>query len=496
MKARRTRFDGKTAAAVTVVLTMAIYSLSTDGAHGKKDEDVKKERYLLLDSRVVANTQNAQLTLGVVEKHASNPLFGEDEPWEKRYDNLYARVIYDEEEQLYKCWYMPFIIDNSAKGMTLEEREETLYRSPEDRDEGICYAVSEDGLRWEKPRLGVVEFLGNSENNIAVRGPHGASVFKDLHDPDPARRYKAFMIGHTTGHQMLAVAFSADGVRWSQQIPCPEAGIAWDSANNALWSPELGEYVGFTRISSETKVTVNGQEQGVRAVGRVASKDFLRWTKVKQVFEGKQPHLQIYCMPVFRYQGIYLGLPAIYNTETDRTHTELAWSPDTIQWHRVCPGSPLIPQGSERADYDWGCVYAAANPVFLDEEIRLYYGASDGPHSGWRVGSFCLATLRPDGFAGYEQISSGIPAVITTRLVTSYFASLRITADVQEGGSVRAAVVGEQGAPIVEGELIHNSVTDGKVTWRAGWDPTAARGTDVRLRFELQNAKLYSFSCN
>ena len=65
----------------------------------------------------------------------------------------------------------------------------------------------------------------------------------------------------------------------------------------------------------------------MRAVGRVASKDFLKWTQVEQVFEGEMPHLQIYCMPVFRYQGIYLGLPAIYNTETDRTHTELAWSP-------------------------------------------------------------------------------------------------------------------------------------------------------------------------
>ena len=361
MDARRTKFYGKTAVTATIMLTMAIYSLSTDGAHGKKDEDVKKERYLLLDSRVVANTQNAQLTLGVVEKHASNPLFGEDEPWEKRYDNLYPRVIYDEEVQLYKCWYMPFIIDNSAKGMTLEEREETPYRSPEDRDEGICYAFSKDGFHWEKPKLGFVEFLGNSENNIAMRGPHGASVFKDLRDPDPARRYKALMIGHTTGHQMLAVAFSADGVRWSREIPCPEAGIAWDSANNALWVPERGEYVGFTRISSETKVTVNGQEQGVRAVGRVASKDFLKWTQVEQVFEGGVPHLQIYCMPVFRYQGIYLGLPAIYNTETDRTHTELAWSPDTIRWHRVCPGSPLIPQGSERDDYDWGCVFPADN---------------------------------------------------------------------------------------------------------------------------------------
>ena len=79
----------------------------------------------------------------------------------------------------------------------------------------------------------------------------------------------------------------------------PRSGIAWDSANNALWSPELGEYVGFTRISSETKVTVNGQEQGVRAVGRVASKDFLKWTQVEQMFEGEKPHLQIYCMPVY-----------------------------------------------------------------------------------------------------------------------------------------------------------------------------------------------------
>ena len=39
MKARRTRFDGKTAAAATVVLAMAIYRLSTDGAHGMKDNE-------------------------------------------------------------------------------------------------------------------------------------------------------------------------------------------------------------------------------------------------------------------------------------------------------------------------------------------------------------------------------------------------------------------------------------------------------------------------
>jgi hypothetical protein len=214
------------------------------------------------------------------------------------------------------------------------------------------------------------------------------------------------------------------------------------------------------------------------------------------MFEGEKPHLQIYCMPVFRYQGIYLGLPAIYNTETDRTHTELAWSPDTIRWHRVCPGSPLIPQGSERDDYDWGCVYPAANPVFLDEEIRLYYGARDGPHSGWRVGSFCLAMLRPDGFAGYEPMLADKLAIITTKPITGYFASLRITADVEAGGFVRAAVVDEQGAVLVDSEPIHSTATNGVITWKAGWDPNAARGKDIRLKFELRGAKLYSFSCN
>ena len=142
-----------------------------------------------------------------------------------------------------------------------------------------------------------------------------------------------------------------------------------------------------------------------------------------------------------------------------------------------------------------GGVYPAANPVFLDEEIRLYYGASDGPHSGWRVGSFCLATLRPDGFAGYEPISVDKPAILTTKPIAGYFGALRITADVESGGFVRATVVDEQGATLVDGEPIRSSVTNGKMTWKAGWDPIATSGKEIRLKFELQNSKLYSFSC-
>jgi hypothetical protein len=38
----------------------------------------------------------------------------------------------------------------------------------EDNDERqyTCYAESGDGIRWTKPRLGLVEFAGSTENNI------------------------------------------------------------------------------------------------------------------------------------------------------------------------------------------------------------------------------------------------------------------------------------------------------------------------------------------
>ncbi len=195
-----------------------------------------RTRFLVLDSRIVETTENAKLTLGTTAKSKHNPLMAEDEPWEKRFDNLYANVIYDQEDKLYKCWYSPFIVDNSASGMTLEQRRETRYRPPRDREMAICYAVSTDGIKWEKPVLGLVEFADSKQNNILWRGPHGAGVLKDPGDPDPARRYKAIFKG-----ERLSVAFSPDGLHWGKAVPCPEVDVAGDTHNNAFSAPDTGQ---------------------------------------------------------------------------------------------------------------------------------------------------------------------------------------------------------------------------------------------------------------
>ncbi|MCY3550403.1 MAG: hypothetical protein OXH39_08065 [Candidatus Poribacteria bacterium] len=68
-------------------------------------------RRLVLDDRIIEEVVEAKLTLGEITKPSQNPLFGEDKPWEPRFDNVYANVIYDTDDRLYKCWYNPFIVD-------------------------------------------------------------------------------------------------------------------------------------------------------------------------------------------------------------------------------------------------------------------------------------------------------------------------------------------------------------------------------------------------
>ena len=444
-------------------------------------------RYLLLDNRVVDDTENAELTLGTVEKHGANPLFGEDRPWEKRFDNLYANVVHDDEAGIYKCWYSPFVVDHSSREMTLRQRREMKYRAPRNREMAICYATSKDGLAWDKPDLGIVDYDGSKANNILMRGgegevvrggPHGSGILRDASDPDPNRRYKAFFKS-----KALSVAFSADGVYWDPAAARAVAKSSGDTHNNAFWAPTLGRYVGITRQW--------GKPFG-RQVARTSSDDFVDWDEPRIVLQGLNENEQTYAMPVFFHGGVYIGLLAVHDQEADTVWTELAWSADTETWHRVLPGTPLIPIGREEGDYDWGCVYAAASPVVLKDEIRLYYGGSDGLHTSWRNGFLCLATLRPDGFAGYKASSVSAQAVVTTSAVVDAQVPLRISADVAEGGKVIARALGEDRRALAESEPLMTSGSDALVRWRD--DGATSEVRTARLQFAFERATVYSFS--
>lgn len=433
-----------------------------------------ESKYLLLDSRIIDRAENVRLVLGKVEKDLHNPLFIEDKPWEVRFDNLYANVLFDDEEEIYKVWYNPFIIDEVTSSTPPDKRKSTPY-GPKKREMGVCYAISKDGIVWEKPELGIIDFNGSTKNNLVMRHVHGVGIQKDMRDSNPQRRYKAFMQG--------GVATSPDGLHWSDFIACPEINARGDTHNNSFYDDRRKKYIGITRLWD-----------GQRIVGQTESVDFLKWTEAVEILRAlsEEAHRQTYATLVFRYAKVYLGLVMMFDTRDDIVDCELAWSPDTVHWERVRPGTPLIPRGSE-GSFDSACIYGAAYPIFRNGELLLYYGGSDGPHTGWRAGGFGLARLRLDGFAGMEPMKPTETAIIVTKPIECTGKNLQVNVD-SAGGSLRVAVLNIDGLELDECQPISANLTDGIVTWRGNQDLASLIGKQICLLFELKSSKLYSFS--
>jgi hypothetical protein len=93
-------------------------------------------------------------------------------------------VWYDPEDKTFKMWYF-------AKG-------------------GTAYAVSKDGVAWEKPELDV-----KKGSNLVETSPRDSStVWLDLQEKDPKKRYKMFRSASRPEKKSwcLWVHFSADGI--------------------------------------------------------------------------------------------------------------------------------------------------------------------------------------------------------------------------------------------------------------------------------------------
>ena len=465
--------------------------------------------YLVLDDTIISKLDNLNLTLGTVTKCESNPLFAEDfyaEPprkWEVRFDNLYPNVIID--DGVFKLWYNAFIREEASGNTPPDKRTPKLYDSGK-REDGLLYATSKDGIHWTKPDLGIVSFDGSTGNNIVMstetHGIHGVGVIKDPTDIDPDRRYKALYLENINKDKM-ATSFSNDGLHWSDTVHWPEFDAVGDTHNNAIRMPETGEYVGITRGWAGDKPNL------YRTVLRTTSRDFVNWTEPETVLVGQNMEDQIYSMPIAPYQNLYIGLPAIFHGGDDRAanwdmvDTELAWSTDTIKWNRVLPGTALIPRGAGNyptGEYDCGCIYAAA-PVLVDDSIYLYYGGSNGLHTFFREGFFCLATLPKDRFAGYSTQESDAPGVMITepfKFDSTGSLSLRVNAETKDG-CVKVGLLDSDGRTIMgfsidDCVITQDTPLEKKVTWSENADKL--RDRSVKLQFILEGCTLFAFSGN
>ncbi|MCB1235560.1 MAG: hypothetical protein KDM91_10855 [Verrucomicrobiae bacterium] len=352
--------------------------------------------------------------------------------------------------------------------------------------ETTCYAESADGLRFEKPKLGLFEWEGSKDNNIVWNGAggHNFTAFRD-DNPDCAAdaRYKAIGSGGGVGKGLFYFK-SPDGVRWTQvrSEPIITDG-AFDSQNLAFWDGARGEYRAYWRIFTNK----------VRAIRTATSKDFLTWeNQADLTYPEGTPAQHLYTnaiRPYFRAPHVYLGFPTRYlPDEGQRVEPIFMISRDGVEFLRY--NEPVIPEDApedrrgNRSNYmTWGMVQLPGKP----DEISVYATeAYYGPVPG-RVRRF---VYRLDGFVSLR--AAGEPGEVLTKAVAYRGNHLTLNYAAREGGSVSVELLDPKGATLAKSEPLTGDSVKATVKWDNGEPIAAQAGKPVHLRFTLQNADLYS----
>jgi len=396
------------------------------------------------------------------------------------------------------------------------------------------YFESEDGIHWEKPNLGLMEFEGSKENNlIDVRFNGFSKEFPTYYDypfsvfidpnSEPQERYKTVWSSRVSrkdfeqkykntrdwtsyavekySDEVLAmkVAVSPDGFQW-KELPDPILFEFNDTQNIGYFDSKLQKYVLYTRIYSARTLTPGTVSR--RAIGRTESKNFKQFPLSKIIIETESdmhPADHFYTNCYTTIPGApdhHLMFPTIYNIGDDDTDLRLYSSYNGINWHHI-PGPPIL-QNQTFGEPDGGCFFVYPNLVERPNgDWILPYIGYDVPHKyprgGYRSEPGML--VWPKGrLVGIE--SPVVGEFATTRFLLPTGEKIKINALTQRTGHIKVELVESNGKPI-EGYTFEESdpiIGDQhwtELTWNGKSKLPVEPGTPIWLRFKLSQAKIY-----
>jgi hypothetical protein len=428
--------------------------------------------------------------------HPANPVVRPTTRWEK-YDEYAERtktrsnpaamvfsdgVFFDPRDRLFKMWYMGGYSQNT------------------------CYAVSHDGITWEKPTLDVVP----GTNIVMAQHRDSSTIWLDLGERDPARRYKM-----TFWHDNYLLLYVApDGVHWT---PVGRSGPAGDRTT-FFYNPFRRMWVFSIRDEPPTG--------GGRFRRYLETADFeqgAHWHKDQpvpwvssDVDDPRRPEYnvpaELYNLDCVAYESVLLGLFTIFRGERNEREKPndlcVGFSRDGFHWARP-DRRAFLPVSEHVGDWNWANVQSAGGVCLVVKDQLYFYvsGRHGVPGSGDPgVCSTGLAILRRDGFVsmdrhdsagGVERIDPSIePGTLVTRPVRFSGRHLFVNVDTP-GGAVRVDVLDREGRPVPgfsaeQCTPVGGDRTRARVSW-AGADLSSLAGETVRFRFTLLAGSLYAF---
>jgi hypothetical protein len=465
--------------------------------------DIGDRLEIFVDHALIDTMDGATLTLGQPRPEEISLTF--DHPWESSFSAAYMTVIKD--GGTYRLYYRGG--SKTDTGMIKAGTEVT------------CYAESQDGKTWVKPKLGLVEFEGSKDNNI-ILGPtklRSSCNFTAMLDDRPgvpaAERYKG--VGSGSGREEGLIRFvSPDGIHWkiySDEIIF--AGYKLDSLNVVSWLPAEQCYAIYMRAWSEGGTPGNPKPRDAyRTIARSISKDFKTWSEpVRMQFAGEEKARNLYSnatMPYFRAPHILISTPhrmiseeVVPRAELEAYHTELRAitnsigdvmlmsSRDGTTYDRTFMDAFVRP-GMERGAWHARSLFASMGIVPTSDAEMSFYVSTNYAIPSHQIRRY---SLRTDGFASIHAGYKG--GTVTTKPLRFSGEKLVLNYWTSAAGIIRVELLDEAGKPLpgyAAGDcqkIIGNEIRR-VVSWGGKDNLSDLVGKPVRLRFRIIDADLYS----
>ena len=258
----------------------------------------------------------------------------------------------------------------------------------------ICYAVSRDGIQWEKPKLGLAPYNGSTANNIVTIDGQplagmNAFVLHEPEDPDPDRRFKMLWEDAIPGVSWpVFAAVSRDGLRWKRL-----GGGKPINPTHQIEPTGLIKFDGIYYVNGHSRAIhhpVPGAHK--RTMQTFASTNFETWSSASVMsfrrdnlpprpirdFEGNRGEQVHVGASVWNRGNVLLGFYGQYHNETNDRRTSVCdigfiVSNNALNFREPLPDFKMIPS-FEEADRAEARLIQGQAFQNIGERTIVYYG--------------------------------------------------------------------------------------------------------------------------
>jgi hypothetical protein len=466
-------------------------------------------RQLFVDDYLIEET-NLTRQYHYPKYYPANPVLFADKDWEfQRNGSPYAApfsdgVWYDEKENIFKMWY-------KAGG--------GKYGDPAGRANITCYAVSKDGMKWEKPSLNII--AGTNIVDTHLRDSN--TIWLDKSEKCPSKRFKMFAmesrISSNDQKWHMTLRYSAHGICWSE---CVVESKSFQDRSTVFYNPFAKVWVWSIRNSDDKKTRLRSYledtdpEQGIKRLCEAPYPTINNFIKHWFAADEKDPyhpnhsykHIkpQVYNHDAIAYESIILGFFTIWQGPENeicerlgmhkRNEIVIGYSRDGFNWNRPDRNRFLSVNDSEVAWNNGNIQSVGGNPIIVGDELFFYCSARQTSKAFWDANmSTGLAKLRRDGFASLNA-SAEEGFILTKKIV---FGGDYLFVNANTCTEYLKVEVLDTSGMTIKGFEKENSIitkiqdTKSSVSWRNKSDLKEVKNKVVQLRFYLKSGELYAF---